>query len=216
MQINAIIFFFFTGDYLMRRGKVFRTNPLVTGNGPVTGRQYLKIQEKLGLSLSAFLSLLGANMRDHYVIQRALDEPVADVGLAMHLRLLDRYPELVEPPATVDQLTMRIREIAREAGDLTLPMRISPSFIALILGRNPRNSSMWNTGKTGPTWKVAELMKDFLTLLDNHAEPARFLDEYLEQVTIEATARGEPALFAHKKWPPSTEDRPDGEPADDG
>lgn len=185
----------------MRRAKPKPKNKPVIGGGPVTGEHYVKIQEKLGLDVGPFLGLLGANMKDHFVIHQNLAAPIADEGMALHLRLLDRYPELVQPEPTVDELVQEIKAIARESPDLKLPMRITPSLVGLLLGRHTRTSSLWSTRRTGPAWKVAQLMRDLLTLLETHPDAAAFLEEYVEMVKTEAAARGESDLFTAKKWP---------------
>lgn len=176
-------------------------NKPVIGSGPVTGAHYVKVQAKLGLDVGPFLSRLGANMRDHFTIHQDLAAPIADESLALHLRLLDRYPELVPPEPTVDELVQEIKAIARENPDLKLPMRITPSLVGLLLGRHTRTSSLWNTRRTGPAWKVVELMRDLLTLLETHPDAAAFLEDYVALVQTEAAARGERDLFTAKKWP---------------
>ncbi|MGB4946992.1 MAG: hypothetical protein WBQ05_07320 [Candidatus Competibacter denitrificans] len=173
----------------------------VTRVGPVTGTQYKEIQKNLDLPLGLYLKRLGGNMRDHYQATRDPDQPIGDVTLALHLRLLDQYPELVEPEPTIDELLIKLRQITRDNPTLKLPMRITSTFLALLLGRNPRSSSMWNMGKAEPASKVSRLIKDLLLLLERHPDPAAFLQDYCDLVLIEAGTRGEHQLFTTKRWP---------------
>ncbi len=173
----------------------------VTKVAPVTGQQYQAIQSKLNLDVSRYLHRLGGTMRDHYLALHHPHEPILDITLSLHLRLLDQYPELVEREPTVDELLIRIRQIARENRSLQFPMRLTGAFIALLLGRNPRNSSLWEVGKSLPASKVTKLIKELLLILDHHPDPASFLQEYMDLVLIEAGTRGEHGLFTAKKWP---------------
>ena len=190
-------------------------NVLVTGDGPVTGEHYDRLLQKLGIDMVRYLARLGATARDHYAIHEDLSAPIADPGLALHLRLIDRYPELVRPDPTIDELVQQIKAIQREYPQLRLPMRITPSLVGLLMGRHSRSSSLWYTGRTAPSWKVAELMRDFADLLDTLDDPAAFLEDYVELVRAEAAARGEPDLFAVRRWP-STRKKPEAEGEDDG
>lgn len=176
----------------------------VTKVAPVTGNQYQAIQSKLNLDVSRYLHRLGGTMRDHYLALHHPQEPMMDITLSLHLRLLDQYPELVEREPTVDELLIKCRQIARENPSLKFPMRLTGTFIALLLGRNPRSSSMWNVGKSLPAGKVSKLIKELLLILDSHPDPAAFLQEYMDLVLIEAGTRGEHQLFTAKKWPNPT------------
>lgn len=72
-------------------------NPRVIGEGPATGDQLLLLQRKLGLELAEFQALLGLSVKDYYAIAARPEAPLNDPGLALHVRLLDEYPELVVP-----------------------------------------------------------------------------------------------------------------------
>lgn len=173
----------------------------VTRVAPVTGTQYQEIQHNLGIDLGTYLARLGGTMRDHYLATHHPPAPLADITLSLHLRLLDRYPDLVEPEPTAEDLLIKIRKIARDHPSRPFPMRLTATFIALLLGRNPRSSSMWNVGKAAPAGKVTQLIKDLMVILDHHPDPMAFLQEYLDLVIIEAGVRGEHQLFTAKKWP---------------
>ncbi|MBL8260052.1 MAG: hypothetical protein JNM60_09620 [Candidatus Competibacteraceae bacterium] len=200
----------------MRRKKT-KWNKLVIGvsDGPVTGRHYMAVFEKLKMDVGPFLNFLGANMRDHVLINQNLDEPIADEGLALHLRLLDRYPELVHPEPAVDDLVQEIKAIRRENPDLQLPMRVTPSFVSLLLGRHIRTASLWSTQKSEPGWKITTLMRDLMNLFETHPNPAAFLEEYIDLVHAEASARGVADLFAAKAWPRTRDVRGSRKPEGD-
>lgn len=173
----------------------------VTRVAPVTGTQYQAIQQQLGIDVATYLARLGGTMRDHYLATHDPHAPLADITLSLHLRLLDRYPDLVEPEPTAEDLLLKIRKLARAQPSQRFPMRLTATFVALLLGRNPRSSSMWNVGKAAPAGKVTKLIKDLMTILDHHPDPLAFLQEYLDLVIIEAGVRGEHQLFTAKKWP---------------
>lgn len=193
-----------------------KLNTLVIGAGPVTGHHYLAMLEKLKMDVGPFLNFLGANMRDHVLINQNLDAPIIDEGLALHLRLLDRHPELLQSEPTVDELVQEIKALCREYPDLKLPMRVTPSFVGLLLGRHMRTTSLWSTQKSEPGWKVATLMRDLMNLLETHSDPAACLVEYIEVVRAEATARGVEDIFSDKKWPRTRDTRRLQEPEEDG
>ena len=185
----------------MARKKVKPPNVLVTDAGPVTGEHYAKLHQKLGIDLGRYLTKLGANIRDHYQIHQDLSAPLADPGLALHVRLIDRYPDLVQPDPTAEELVQQLKEIKRDHPDLKLPMRITPSLVGVLMGRHIRTSSLWTLGRSRPTWKILELMRDLASMLDTCPDPVAFLEEYLELVRVEAAARGEDDVFAAGRWP---------------
>lgn len=195
--------------------KKTKRNKWVIGDGPVTGRDYAAVLEKLKMDIGPFLNYLGANMRDHIQINQHPDAPIIDEGLALHLRLLDRYPELAHPEPTVDELVQAIKAIRRESPDLELPMRVTPSFVSLLLGRHTRTSSLWSTQKSEPSWKVATLMRDLLSLFETHPDPAAFLEEYIGLVRAEAAARGVEDIFSEKTWPRTRDTRRPRKPQDE-
>lgn len=198
----------------MPRKQKPKRNRLVIGDDPVTGHHYLKVLEKLNMGVGPFLNRLGANMKDHYLINQDLDALIPDEGMALHLRLLDHFPELIRPEPTVDDLVQEIKWVARENPDLKLPMRITPSLVGLMLGRHIRTPSLWNTKKSEPSWKILELMRDFMTLLETQDDPAAFLERYVEIVRLEAVTRGVKDIFADKKWPRIRKPNAPAEPED--
>ena len=76
----------------MRRTSRKNLNVLVTDPGPVTGDQYVKLQQKLRLELADYQSLVGVSIKEHYLITVSPAEPLSDPGLCLHLRLLDEDP----------------------------------------------------------------------------------------------------------------------------
>jgi len=94
-----------------------------------------------------------------------------------------------------------IKEITRESPGIDLPMRPSASLIGLLLGRNQATATTWITHRSTPPWKIVELMRDLLELLETRPDAARFLEEYCETVRKEARARGVEDLFKSRKWP---------------
>lgn len=185
---------------MLRTKKPPPVNVLVTDDRAVTGEQYVKVQEKLGIDLGRYLNRLGMNMRDHYLISQDLTAPLNDPGQALHVRLLDRYPELIEADPRVEDVIAQIKAMARDHPELDLPMRPTAKLVGLLLGRNPGTVTTWLTKRSDPTWKTVELMRDVLKALDTHPNVARFLEEYVEAVRIEARARGIEDLFKTQKW----------------
>ena len=108
-------------------------NPRVTGDGPATGEQYLKLQQKLGLELAEFQALLGTSVKDHYQIAARPDEPLADPGLALHVRLLDEYPELVVPEPAMEDLVRAVKRVKRDYPDTAIPMPATAGAVARML-----------------------------------------------------------------------------------
>ena len=175
-------------------------NVLVTGERAVTGEQYLKVHQKLGIDLGRYLTRLGMTMKDHYLVCQDLSAPLNDPGQALHVRLLDRYPELVEPDPLVEDLVSAIKDITRESPGIDLPMRPTAGLVSLLLGRNQATATTWLTRRATPSWKTVELIRDLLKLLDTHPDVAGFLEEYCETARAEARARGIEDVFKTRKW----------------
>ena len=156
-------------------------NVRVTGTGPVTGDQYLKLQQKLGLDLGDFQALLGISMKEHYLLTLNPTAPLADPGLGLHVRLLDEYPELVVPEPGMIELVQIL--------------------VALMVGRNGPTSSTWSTGRATPARKIMALVRHLLTLLAERDDPDRVLVRYCELIEQEAIARGVADIFKERRWP---------------
>jgi hypothetical protein len=184
-----------------RKGRKDLHNVLMTDDGPVTGDQYLKLQQKLGLELAEYESLLGVSIKEHYLIAQDRSAPLADPGLCLHLRLLDAYPELVDPEPDVIELVQVVKQIKRDHPDLTLPMSATAGLVALMLGRKCQTSSTWSTGRASPARKIMMLVRHLLTLLTERDDPDRVLQRYCELVEHEGKARGIPDLFKVRRWP---------------
>lgn len=183
-----------------------RTTPPKPPNVPVTderavnGEQFLKVHQKLGIDLGRYLTRLGTSMKEHYFMHQDLSAPLPDPGLALHVRLLDRYPELVKPDPQVEMLVQEIKAIARDRSGIDLPMRPSACLVSLLLGRNQGTAANWIARRAVPPWKIVELIRDLLELIETHPDAARFLEEYCQAARTEARARGVEDLFAHRKW----------------
>ena len=184
-----------------RKGRKDLHNVLMTDAGPVTGDQYLKLQQKLGLELAEYQSLLGVSIKEHYLIAQDRNAPLADPGLCLHVRLLDEYPELVDPEPDVIELVQVVKQIKRDHPDLTLPMQASANLVALMLGRNGPTSSTWSTGRASPARKIMRLVRHLLTLLADRDDPDRVLQRYCELVEHEGQARGIADIFTARRWP---------------
>lgn len=176
-------------------------NPRVTGDGPATGEQYLKLQQKLGLELAEFQALLGTSVKDHYQIAARPDEPLADPGLALHVRLLDEYPELVVPEPAMEDLVRAVKRVKRDYPDTAIPMPATAGAVALMLGRRSATASTWSDGRVTPARKIMALVRHLLALLDERDDPDRVLARYCELMEKEAAARGVDDLFAVRRWP---------------
>lgn len=173
----------------------------VTDRGPVTGDQYVKLQQKLGLDLADYQALLGVSIKEHYLITQDRGAPLADPGLCLHLRLIDEYPELVDPEPEVTELVQAVKAIQRDHPAIGLPMRASANLVGLMLGRNDRTSSTWSTGRATPSRKIMALVRHLLALLDRRDDPDRVLQRYCELVGHEGNARGIADIFKDRRWP---------------
>jgi len=176
-------------------------NVLVTGRGPVTGEQYLKLQEKLRLELGEFQALMGITMKEHYLITQDPQAPLADPGLCLHLRLIDDYPELVDPEVSVLDLVQTVKQLKRDYPDLNLPMSPTLKLVGLMLGRNATTAPTWSSGRVTPPHKIMVLVRHLLTLLEERDDPDRVLQHYCELIDQEAQARGMENIFTERRWP---------------
>lgn len=176
-------------------------NPLVTGDGPVTGAQFLNLQRKLGLELADFQALLGVSVKEHYLIAAAPDQPLADPGLALHVRLLDEYPELVDPEPAIEDLVRAVKRVKRDYPETALPMPATAGAVALMLGRRHATASTWSAGQVTPARKIMLLVRHLLALLDERDDPDRVLARYGELMAKEAAARGVEDIFESRRWP---------------
>ena len=183
----------------IRRRKL--KNVLVTGRGPVTGEQYLKLQEKLRLELGEFQALMGITMKEHYLITQDPQAPLADPGLCLHLRLIDEYPELVDPESSVLDLVQKVKQLKRDYPDLDLPMPPTLNLVGLMLGRNAATAPTWSSGRVTPPHKIMALVRHLLTLLEERDDPDRVLQHYCELINQEAQARGMENIFTERRWP---------------
>ena len=176
-------------------------NPRITDDGPVTGDQYLKLQHKLGLELAEFQAFLGTSIKEHYLIAAKPDEPLADPGLCLHIRLLDEYPELVSPEPAMEDLVRAVKRIKRGYPETAVPISATAGAVALMLGRRSTTASTWSSGQVTPARKIMMLVRHLLTLLDERDDPDRVLAHYCELMEREAAARGIEDLFAVRRWP---------------
>lgn len=177
-------------------------NPRVTGDGPATGEQYLKLQQKLGLELAEFQALLGTSVKDHYQIAARPDEPLADPGLALHVRLLDEYPQLVVPGPTIEDLVRAVKQVKRDFPETELPFPATAWAVAVLLGRRGATAASWSDGQTTPSRKIMMLVRHLLALLDERDDPDRVLVRYAELVRKEAAGRGAAEdIFEARRWP---------------
>jgi hypothetical protein len=183
-----------------RKHKPKPPNVPVTDDGPVTGHQFLQLHRKLGMDLGRYLTRLGATMKDNFLINTHLDAPLADPSLALHVRLLDQFPELVAPDPRADDLLGALKEIAHNHPRLELPMAPSGRLVALLLGRNQTTATTWISRRATPPWKVVELLRDLLELIETQPDAARFLEHYCATVRQEAKGRGVEDLFTSRKW----------------
>ncbi len=152
------------------------------------------------MDLGRYLTRLGATMKDNFLINTHLDAPLADPSLALHVRLLDQFPNLVVPDPTAEDLVRALKEIARDHPPLELPMAPSGRLAALLLGRNQTTATTWISRRATPPWKVVELPRDLLELIETQPDAARFLERYCATVRQEAKGRGVDDLFTSRKW----------------
>ena len=176
-------------------------NVRVTDAGPVTGDQYLKLQQKVGLELADYHALLGISMKEHYLITVNPAEPLADPGLCLHVRLLDEYPELVDPEPEVMELVQVVKRVRRDHPETPWPMPATAGLVALMLGRNSQTATTWSTGRTVPARKIMALVHHLLTLLAERDDPDRVLVRYCELIDREGQARGIDDIFTSRRWP---------------
>jgi hypothetical protein len=182
------------------------SNVRVLGPGPITGEDYLRLQQKLQLDLGDYQALMGITMKEHYLIAKDPKAPLTDPGLCLHIRLLDEYPGLIAPGPDVLELTQTIKRLKHDYPDIDLPMPASSSLIALMLGRNARTATTWNQGKAVPARKILALVDHLQTLFDRHDAPDRALVRYCELIDVEARARGVENIFVGRNWSPAGSD----------
>ena len=181
-------------------------NVRVTGPGPVTGEDYLRLQQKLQLELGEYQALMGITIKEHYLIAKDPKAPIADPGLCLHVRLLDEYPGLIAPGPDVLELTQTVKRLKHDYPDVALPMPASSNLIALMLGRNAPTATTWNQGRAVPARKILALVGHLQKLLDTRDAPDRALVRYCELIDAEARARGVADIFVGRKWSPASSD----------
>lgn len=174
---------------------------LTDDSSPVTVTHYLKLQQKLGFDLADYQSLMGISVKEHYLMTLKPDAPLSDPGLCLHIRLLDEFPELVDPGPEVMELVRLIKQVKRDYPDTALPMPANASLVGLMLGRNVRTSSTWSTGRATPPRKIMALVSHLLTLLKESDAPDRLLARYCKLVGQEGQTRGIADIFKEKRWP---------------
>lgn len=185
-----------------KRGDKKKTlNPRVTGDGPVTGDQYLHLQRKLGLDLADFQALFGVSVKEHYAIAAKPDAPLLDPGLSLHVRLLDEYPELVDPEPGIEDLVRAVKQVKRDYPETAIPMPATAGAVALMLGRRSATASTWSDGQVTPARKIMMLVRHLLSLLEERDDPDRVLVRYGELMAKEAAARGVEDIFEVRRWP---------------
>lgn len=190
-----------------KRGDKKPLNPRVTGDGPVTGDQMLALQRKLGLELADFQTLLGISVKEYYKIAALKpDEALTDPGLALHVRLLDEYPQLVAPGPTIEDLVRAVKQIKRDFPETELPFPATAQGVALLLGRRAATAATWSDGTVEPPRKIMVLAGHLLDLLDLRDDPDRALARYGELVRKEAAARGADNIFETRRWPKDRDD----------
>ena len=175
-------------------------NVRVTGPGPVTGEDYLRLQQKLQLELGDYQALMGISMREHYLIAKDPKAPIADPGLCLHVRLLDEYPGLIAPGPDVLELVQTVKQLKHDYPDIALPMPASFNLIGLMLGRNSPTATTWGQRRAVPARKILALVEHLQKLLDTHDAPDRALVRYCELIDAEAHARGVENIFTSRKW----------------
>jgi len=173
----------------------------VTDAGPVTGRQYLELQQKLRLKLASYQAFMGISIKEHYLITLKPDEPLGDPGLALHVRLLDEYPTLVEHTSSVLDLLNALKHLKLDYPDMTFPMWPGTALLALLLGRNGHTGTTWTQGRSVPPRKMLLLVHHLLKLLDMRDDPDQVVQHYCELVDTEAKARGIEDIFTTRRWP---------------
>lgn len=184
-----------------KRGDKKPLNPRVTGDGPVTGDQLLALQRKLNLDLADFQSLLGLSVKEYYSITVNSEAALNDPGLALHVRLLDEYPETVDPEPAIDDLMRAIKRVKRDFPETELPFPATAWAVAVMLGRRGPTATTWSDGQITPPRKIMMLVRHLLALLDERDDPDRVLVRYADLVRKEAAARGVENVFETRRWP---------------
>lgn len=111
---------------------------LIPGDRPVQAHDLDPLRQKLGLGVSRFCELLGMTPVTWYAWRRHLDAPLPSRTIALHMRLLDVFPELARLGAQPLDLQEALR--TQRGVDLTF------TELALLLGVERRAGYGWSRG----------------------------------------------------------------------
>lgn len=131
---------------------------LIAVNQPVRAHDLDPLRQKLGLGVNRFCELLGITSVSWYAWRRNPEAPISSRTVALHMRLLDLFPELARLGAQPLDLQEALR--TQRGVDLTF------TELALLLGVERRAGYGWSRGYTASE-QVQALTASLLYLVLN-------------------------------------------------
>ncbi len=114
------------------------TDTLIAEHQPVRAQDLDPLRQKLELGVNRFCQLLGMTPVTWYAWRRNPEAPISSRSVALHMRLLDAFPELARLGAQPLDLQEALR--AQRGIDLTF------TELALLLGVERRAGYAWSRG----------------------------------------------------------------------
>ena len=136
------------------------TTPLIPENRPVQVLDLEPLRDKLGLGINRFCELIGMTTATWYLWHRTPEAPVSSRPIALHMRLLDTFPDLAKSgPHPMD-----LQEALRTQRGIDL----SYTELALLMGVERRAGFGWSRGYP-PSEQIRALTTSLLSLLANRS-----------------------------------------------
>ena len=165
-----------------------RFDPSIAADRCVVGRDIIFLKQKFQCRTQKMCALLGINMSTWSMIIQNENEPVANVSVALTVRLLDVYPALATDEASLATL---IQALETDRGG-----KVKLQEIAVMLGKDRTSASAWRHG-TQPSDAVISLYNHLLKLFQS--DPTA-LDYYRKLVDWEARSRNVADIWKTGSW----------------
>ena len=173
---------------------------LLPPDRPIRARDLDPLRQKLNLAVNPFCELLGITTATWYLWRKNPETPITSRTTVLHLRLLDRMPELAQlGPQPLD-----LQEALRKQRGMDLTF----TDLALLLGVERRSGYGWSRGYPASA-QVQALTASLLYLVFN--KPREVWEQYQDLLARQAALEGVD-LRATKSWASN----PPAEPAAPG